>query len=1004
KDATYFSEKFNPDSSLGKLVSYPVLVAAKINGIIGDLDIKNLNFRFAQATIFQLTGNIKGLPHTERLCFELPDIFLQTIKKDASILFNTDSLGIRVPDSLRMNMTLSGGIKNITATLEAVIPEGKISVLGYYKDTANVSAFDGKLRLEELNIGRLIENPNFEKVSMEAHLSGKGNSLKTLDAKIETDFSKLEIRRYDYKNIQLTAAISHQSARATLAYADSNLVMKLLANANLDTLHPSYNLKMNLTGANLQELRITKNDVRTRMRVVASFVGSPEKFKATLLADSILVVREGVQYPVSNLMLDASADTTSTLLEIQSDFLRAHLASNTYPKKLFTAIEAHLMSYVNPKGDIEKEKGKITMDARINFHQTPLVNEVLLPSLERMDSLVLTTTFRQQDKKLSVFIDMPHMEYKDIILDSLYTRIDSGYDSLKFVLGFENFQGGVIDMKQTALNGYFGKKNLSLDVNIKDKELKQLVHVGMNGSLKRDSTIIHILPDSFILNRQAWTIPRSNQITIVKENVLFRNFSWAIQEQKISITSEQNENKKSTTITFDKFNLSSITSLLNQDHPPAEGILQGEIVLDNIFTAPAFTALMDINEFKVLDQPFGTLNLEANNPEAELYNANLKISGGGIELTAKTNYKATPNNPALSMNIELNKIEANKIEGFLKGIVKETQGTFSGNLNAEGNPSDLKYTGNVHFSNLKFKVDTISTSFALQNEDIQIVNDKISFKNFNLSDERGNQGTLTGSVNISKMNNPAFDLQLTTKDFQLLNSTRKDNNLFYGKVLLNANIKIEGNLEMPVMNARIGLKKGTQLTLIIPDTKVDIVERKGVVIFENRGNPMDPITMTRKGEKNAQIAKSIDLSATLNIDPEAVFQIVIDERAGDMLEVEGDANLYLDISPNGIMSLTGSYKVAGGHYQMSLYNLVKRRFELKAGSTILWTGDPMGAKLDLTAIYNIKTSTSDLMSDQVTGADASQLSQYRQKLPFNVLLNINGELLKPQISFAMDMP
>jgi translocation and assembly module TamB len=365
---------------------------------------------------------------------------------------------------------------------------------------------------------------------------------------------------------------------------------------------------------------------------------------------------------------------------------------------------------------------------------------------------------------------------------------------------------------------------------------------------------------------------------------------------------------------------------------------------------------------------------------------------------------ATTKNPALTMNIELDKIEANKLEGFLKGIVKETQGTFSGNLSAEGNPSNLKYTGNVHFSNLKFKVDTISTSFALQNEDVQIVNDKISFKNFNLSDELGNKGSLTGTVNISEMKNPSFDLQLTTKNFQLLNSTRKDNNLFYGKVLLNATIKIDGNLEMPVVNAQIGLKKGTQLTLIIPDTKVDIVERKGVVIFVNRGNPMDPITMTRKGEKNAQIAKSIDLSASLKVDPEAVFQIVIDERAGNMLEVEGDANLHLDISPNGIMSLTGSYKVAGGNYQMSLYNLVKRRFELKAGSTILWTGDPMGAKLDLTAIYNIKTSTSDLMSDQLAGADASQQSQYRQKLPFIVLLNIDGELLKPQISFAMDMP
>jgi hypothetical protein len=44
------------------------------------------------------------------------------------------------------------------------------------------------------------------------------------------------------------------------------------------------------------------------------------------------------------------------------------------------------------------------------------------------------------------------------------------------------------------------------------------------------------------------------------------------------------------------------------------------------------------------------------------------------------------------------------------------------------------------------------------------------------------------------------------------------------------------------------------------------------------------------------------------------------------------------------------------------------------------------------------------MSEQLSGADASTLTRYRQELPFDVYINVQGELLKPQVSFNLDMP
>lgn len=77
-------------------------------------------------------------------------------------------------------------------------------------------------------------------------------------------------------------------------------------------------------------------------------------------------------------------------------------------------------------------------------------------------------------------------------------------------------------------------------------------------------------------------------------------------------------------------------------------------------------------------------------------------------------------------------------------------------------------------------------------------------------------------------------------------------------------------------------------------------------------------------------------------------------------------------------------------------SVLKRKFDIQKGSTITWTGEPTTANLDITAIYKTQTAPIDLVEQQV---DQINLNQYKQRIPFNTLLILKGELLKPQISF-----
>src|SRR5690606_7838141 len=119
------------------------------------------------------------------------------------------------------------------------------------------------------------------------------------------------------------------------------------------------------------------------------------------------------------------------------------------------------------------------------------------------------------------------------------------------------------------------------------------------------------------------------------------------------------------------------------------------------------------------------------------------------------------------------------------------------------------------------------------------------------------------------------------------------------------------------------------------------------------------------------------------------------------LSIKGNSTLTFHMDPAGEMELTGRYEISEGTYDLSFYKLVKRNFSITKGSTITWSGDPLNADMNISALYEVETSPIELVANQFS---EDELSIYKEQLVFQVYLNIDGELLSPEISFALDMP
>ncbi|HYK55732.1 MAG TPA: translocation/assembly module TamB domain-containing protein, partial [Flavisolibacter sp.] len=196
---------------------------------------------------------------------------------------------------------------------------------------------------------------------------------------------------------------------------------------------------------------------------------------------------------------------------------------------------------------------------------------------------------------------------------------------------------------------------------------------------------------------------------------------------------------------------------------------------------------------------------------------------------------------------------------------------------------------------------------------------------------------------------------------------------------------------------------GTNLTLIIPQQEPGVVEREGVVQFVNMKAPENDTLFRRYDSLNVSHVLGMDIATNIEIKKEAIFNIIVDEANGDLLNIRGEALLSAGVDPSGKITLAGNYQLEEGAYQLS-FNFLQRRFDIEKGSKITWTGTPTSAELDVRAVYLANTAPIDLVQDQIAASTPAIRNTYLQKLPFEVHLALTGELMRPKVAFNIVLP
>lgn len=1002
QDAFYFAPELRQDTLLKPFHNKPFGLDGSIGGRVGDLTLRKFALDWGTQTQFKASGNVKGLPDPKALFFDFPNVTFESVIADFSPFLPKDTLPVNIPAKIFLTTSLKGTPDDIIAKGLLDIPEGEL-VFDAHLNQKGIMSYEADLSLNKIDLGALLKNDTLGMLNLDIDFRGSGKDIKTMTAELNGNLRSIVIADQEFRDISFDVNLANQLAEFSLSSKQPSLLLVLHATANLDSLNPEYAVMLDIKNLDAYKLAVSKEEMTITGRLTASMKGPMDDFVASVNIANSRVVKNNIKYDIEEIKIVADSDQNGSELTIVSDFLNGRVDWNTDINPLITALNKFAAPYIGQDADSIQVEKHVVLNGVFTFQENSMLQELLLPDLQALEAGDLTINFNSAENLMAVNWDIKEVHYTEIRGYNIALDITTGDEILKLDISWDSIFHPSAIVYKTSLAANYDGETIGFRADIQDREREPMYFFEVAGQMQDEDIMIRVLPERLLLNRVNWNISQNNQLTILKDKIIARDFVLSQGIQKISIANKSGLAEDHLGLIFENFQVATFSAMFQPDDERVDGVIDGEAWAINLFGTPSFVADLNINNITYQEIRVGNLSLEAVSKSAGNYSANLAITGGAADLELDGSYSVVGDKTRMNLDLNLKSVDLALIENFTNDAISDAEGSISGKIKITGSPEIPVYDGSFQFRNASVTVAAVNERFTLADEQISVRNQGVYFDRFTIRDSKGETSAITGRIDTEKsLTNPAFFLDIDAKDFSMLNSTRQDNDMYFGTLLADLDISIRGDLKNPVVNGKIRLNRGSNLTFIIPETQVAAVEKEGIVLFVNMKDSTAQDSEVNDAFQSDMLG--LQLSALIEVDSSTTFSIVIDEQSGDNLLIRGEANLRVDMEANGRIGISGDYVILDGHYEMSLYEIVQRRFELTRGSRITWSGEPLRGALDLIALYRARTSAVDLMGAQLAGADQATINRYRQELPFEVLLKIRGSLLQPDISFGLDMP
>lgn len=1008
KDINYFAKK------LTAIQHNTIMLSGKIDGRVNNLRGRDMELRTASATYFKGNFFTFGLPDVFETSLNLRVTKLATNARDIQSLFPS----VKLPENVSRlgNINFTG---NLDGFLTDIFSQGKFTTaigsastnlsFKYDKKTSQ-SSYKGNLALNEFDLGKFTgSEATLGTITAVADINGKGLKLEDIEAQINGTVKSIFLMKYNYQNASVNGLFKQKTFVGKLNLRDKNIDFDFDGMANLKSNNPEFNFTSTIRNANLQALNLSAQPLTIGADLSSNFSGkSIDEITGTIVLRNLRLANNDTAAFVDFVQLQAydEGNRKKSLL-LKSKIAEAEIDGYYSFSKLAATLKNIAERTFTESKTFQMESAtaeEFSFTARI-YEPGPLTR-FIHPDFKLIRNSKIQGTVSSQLSQISLNGFIPELQWGKVNLQRT------------------KFSSGII---QKELDTYLSCDNIFLNDSLLVDSLKIEAHNEINGFLLKifaldknhqnsanltadlypqgNSLKLQMRPSEVWLSDKRWQFSPNNEIVISGKKITSKNFVFANNDQSISLDAYlKNDSSTSFNINFNKLVLSDFTKLFMPKDAGISAEINGIAKIEDVFAVPSIIADVQANDVKLGEVNIGNIALQSElEQERNRIVINSQINGNGNDVRAYGYYSLERTKPEMNVVFDLRKLSLSFLNyPFFKLYVKDTYGNASGKLQLQGVAPKLALTGKLKIDTAAVTVSYLNTRYALSNQEVSLTENNINL-NFiaieDINNDEKNKATANGKIYHSWFKNFGIDLRVSTFNAMMLNTNEQLNPVFYGKAFASGNISFKGLFNDMTIRANVKTMPGTHVNLPIRNTK----ETNKYSFFQFVDKKADSLKIEQKQKlKLNGLTFILELEAT----PDGKIDIVLDPIAGDILSSTGKGNIKLEIPKVGDVTMYGTYEVAKGDYLFTLQNIINKRFKMEPGGTINFTGDIYQAQLNVDAVYDVRTSTYDLISDffeRSSSTGSSQQSEAetraRSRIPVKLLMKLSGVLSAPNVAF-----
>ncbi|WP_076502357.1 translocation/assembly module TamB domain-containing protein [Belliella pelovolcani] len=990
-----------------------ITLSGDIKGTVDLLTSDQLLIRFGQRSALFGKFNIKGLPDVANTFFEMSLINSILNSNDLSPYISQDAQReINKFRDIRFDTDFSGYLTNFTANGNFRTGIGQMIGRLNYRYANNQPAYNGRVELRNLDLGILLEDQeNFQKVTLTGQIKGTGLTVETALVQVDADIKKLGINQYDYTNIVSNATFGRDLFRGQLEVNDPNLKANFDGVLDLRDNKDSIRLNVQIDTAYLMDLKIMDRDLFVSGKVDMDTKGiTLDDIEGIARFSDVNLSYEGRNLTVDNFFFQSLFTDDSRLISLNSDLLVAGISGKFEVQKLVDDVSLLSRQYwailtnsplpTSVQKNIDFEPYNIDINLNL-IDINPIIN-IVEPKASISKNTIVEGAFYQTPSNtiFNFFSSLDSIYYNggflfDTNLDFNTSKLSDSGDVLASFYVFSKTQelANGLTFNNMAMEAIWDENKIEL--TYKQDQLSSESYINLSSEVRifPDHTSIVMDPSELKVLDKIWQFDPNNQIYIADKIIQFDNIKLTNESQflalngRVSPEPDQILGLEIHEVNLDFFNTLSLKSY--------EGTANGIFSFGNFYDILAVNGNLTINEFYINNFLIGDIEA-ATYLEDDKINLELGNIREGKKVININGYLSNTEDNEIELKAQLRDANISVLEPFLDEYLTQMGGTVNGDLDISGTIISPIVLGSSRVNGGTLKINYLNTFYTIDGNLIFDTNE-ISFRELSLKDINGNIANLRGGVTHDGFKDFILDITSNMENFQVLNTSSRDNDLFYGTAYATGRLDIFGAANNLDINARATSQANTRI--FIPFGSSNIQAQEDFINIINVRDTTRVIDFQNEVERIA--INNIRMNFALDVTPDAYVEIQIDPRTGENIQGRGRGVLNLNIDTQGNFSMAGNYEITEAKYNFSLYNIIRREFVVQPGGRISWFGDPYEGVMDLRATYQESVSLQNLQTGTTQGSELED-PQMRRRWPLKVIMDLKGSILSPEIDFDFD--